>query len=156
VLPVISGIERFADRLAQGVAVDASGKLYVANYYGFSVSVFDTAHGNAVLPAITGGLGYPVGVAVDASGKLYVANGGSCCPQSFRVSVFDTAHGNAVLPAINTLFLPNEVAVDTNGKLYVTGHDTAGVFVFDTAHGNIGLPAITGGGLGFPGALAVH
>jgi YVTN family beta-propeller protein len=60
------------------------------------VDVFDTAHGNAELPAITGGgLSEPDGVAVDPGCKLYIANLGTN-----SVSVFDTAHGNAVLPAI--------------------------------------------------------
>jgi YVTN family beta-propeller protein len=126
-----------------GVAVDASGKLYVSNWndrdYPGNVLVFDTAHGNAVLPAITGGgLNHPMGIAVDASGKLYVTNG------TGSVSVFDTAHGNAVLPAItgDGLSIPLAVAVDTSGKLYVTNFDTNSVLVFDTAHGNAVLPAI--------------
>jgi hypothetical protein len=102
-----------------GIAVDTSGKLYVANsglrVGSGSVSVFDTAHNNALLSVITGGgLTLPAGAAVGASGKLFVVNENS-------VSVFDTAHGNAVLPAISGggLYLPWGVAVDANGKLYV-------------------------------------
>lgn len=45
-------------------ALDASGKLYVANGFANSVSVFDTAHGNAPLTPITSGLINPQGVAV--------------------------------------------------------------------------------------------
>jgi hypothetical protein len=46
-----------------GLVVDTSGKLYVATS-GSDVSNYDTAHDNAVLPAISGGLSEPVGVAI--------------------------------------------------------------------------------------------
>jgi len=137
------------------VALDTSGKLYVANFdprYN-SVSVFDTVHGNAALPAITGGgLNQSFGAAVDASGKLYVAN-----HYSDSVSVFDTAHGNAALPVItgNGLNQPSGVAVDTSGKLYVANYNATSISVFDTAHSNAALPAITGGGLNQPSAVAL-
>jgi DNA-binding beta-propeller fold protein YncE len=52
-----------------GVAVDASGKLYVTNNAlqpGNTINVFDTTHGDAVLAPITGpGLHGSQGVAVD-------------------------------------------------------------------------------------------
>jgi hypothetical protein len=124
--------------------------LYVENTQPDSVSVFDTAHGNAVLPAITGGLSAE-GIAVDASGKLYVSNwlGAS-------VSVFDTAHSNAVLPAITGggLNKPAGLAVDASGKLFVATWDNATqkpkVSVFDTAHGNAALPTIYNVGGSWP------
>jgi DNA-binding beta-propeller fold protein YncE len=60
------------------------------------VLVFDTAHGNAVLPPITSdSFGTPFGLALDASGNLYVAGNN-------RVSVFDTRHANAQLPPITS------------------------------------------------------
>jgi YVTN family beta-propeller protein len=128
--------------------------LYVANSANNSVSVFDTTHGNAVLPAITGGgLNAPLGLTVDASGKLYVANSGGD-----SVSIFDTAHGNAVLPAITGggISFPTGVAIDASGKLYVSiGNGFGSVGVFDTAHGNAVLPTITGNGLTQPWDVAL-
>lgn len=54
--------------------------------------VFDTVHGNAPLPAITGnGLLAPEGIALDSRGRLYVGNSNA------TVSVFDTQHANAPL-----------------------------------------------------------
>jgi YVTN family beta-propeller protein len=48
-----------------GVAVDASGRLYVSNFGANSVSVFDTTKGNAPLTTINGGtLNGPEGLAV--------------------------------------------------------------------------------------------
>jgi DNA-binding beta-propeller fold protein YncE len=126
-------------------------RLYATNATN-SVSVFDTAHGNAVLPAITGGgLLYPHGVALDASGKLYVSNNNA------TISIFDTAHGNAPLPPItggNNGYpdIPWGLATDASGKLYVANdvgglHGNGSISIFDTAHGNALLPVITGGGL---------
>jgi DNA-binding beta-propeller fold protein YncE len=142
-----------------GVAVDANGKLYVANtgltVGAGSVSVFDTAHNNTLLSVIIGsGLDLPGGAAVGAGGRLFVVNVNS-------VSVFDTAHGNAALPVISGggLYLPWGVAVDANGKLYVANMGfsigSGSVSVFDTAHGNAVLPAITGGGLLYPHGVAL-
>jgi DNA-binding beta-propeller fold protein YncE len=144
----------------EGVAVDASGKLYVANTFSdcwgfetFEILVFDTAHGNAALPAITGGglTAITLGVAVDAGGKLYAVTNGTN-----RVNVFDTAHGNAALPAITGggLVQAYDVAIDASGKLFVS--DASAVRVFDTAHGNAVLPSIPVAELfGGPGGVAV-
>lgn len=66
------------------VAVDASGKIYVANYYISSVTVYAAnptgTLDEAPLATIAGsntGLDAPTGIAVDASGKIYVVNNGS-------------------------------------------------------------------------------
>ena len=135
-----------------GVAVDASGRLYVTLLDKPSVSVFDTLHGNAPLPAITGGgLTSPRDLAIDGSGKLYVVNA------SNSVLVFDTAHGNVPLNPINPitgLQNPSFLAIDAGGKLYVAGDYS--VSIFDTAHDNLQLPSITSGGLDYPAGLAVQ
>jgi hypothetical protein len=140
-----------------GLALDASGKLYVANSPNSNpstVSVFDTAHGNAVLPAIATGRN-PQGVTVDASGKLYVANYLGDDSLTGSISVFDTVKGVA-LPEITGggISYPLGVAVDASGKLYVA-NATASVSVFDTAHGNAVLPMITGGGLSGDSGVAI-
>lgn len=58
-----------------GLAIDASGKLYVANAASPpSILVFDTAHGNAVLPPITGaGLNVFTGVGLNGLGGVALA-----------------------------------------------------------------------------------
>jgi hypothetical protein len=152
-----------------GVALDASGKLYVLNsfvnagYPVWDVLVFDTAHGNAVLPPIrpalsSGELYYPFGVAVDASGKLYVAHYSDLAGTS-TVRVFDTSHANVELPPITgggLYFYAGGVAVDASGRLYVSNlYGDAPISIFDTAHGNAPMAAITGPGLSDPGALAI-
>jgi DNA-binding beta-propeller fold protein YncE len=64
-----------------GVAVDASGKIYVANEFDSSVTVYAANPSGtldeAPLATIAGsntGLDGPTGIALDASGKIYVVN----------------------------------------------------------------------------------
>lgn len=144
-----------------GLTLDSDGKLYVGNILpytggitGGSISVFDTLHGNAVLPAITNSaLDGPWGLTIDGAGRLYVTNenGASVVP------VFDTVHGNAPLPAItgNGLLAPEGIALDSRGRLYV-GNSNATVSVFDTQHANAPLSVMTGGGLNGPMEMTVH
>jgi len=63
------------------VAIDASGKIYVANKNTPSITVYAASPSGtlneAPLATIAGsntGLNGPTGVAIDASGKIYVAN----------------------------------------------------------------------------------
>jgi len=60
----------------EGVAVDAAGTLYVANYFGNNVTEYPAGSTSASLPSVTisNGIFQPHGVAVDAAGTLYVAN----------------------------------------------------------------------------------
>jgi hypothetical protein len=142
-----------------GVAVDAAGKLYVSNNAlmpGNTINVFDTTHGYAVLPPISGpGLGGSQRMTVGPNGKLYVADAGAN-----SVDIFDIAHDNAELPSITGggLNLPFDVTLDTKGKLFVANAGDGGggsISVFDTAHGNAVLPAITGNGMQGPWGLAI-
>jgi outer membrane protein assembly factor BamB len=131
----------------EGVAVDAAGKLYVANTREdcsgsiHSILIFDTTRGNAELPEIAvSGTGLLLGLALDGSGKLYATNNGDS-----TIRIFDTAHGNAALPAITSgeLKQPVGLAIDAAGKLYVANGDGR-TLVFDTRNGNtpiISIPA---------------
>src|SRR5208282_5495 len=65
-----------------GIAVDSSGKIYVADLQAASVTVYSAgSNGNvAPLATISGsntGLSGPFGIAVDSSGKIYVADYGA-------------------------------------------------------------------------------
>jgi hypothetical protein len=59
-----------------GMAIDASGTLYVANYYGGNVAVYPAG---STVPSmtLTQGLTVPNGVAVDTNGDVYVSDKGS-------------------------------------------------------------------------------
>ncbi|MFY9665661.1 MAG: hypothetical protein WAK19_14555, partial [Candidatus Cybelea sp.] len=60
-----------------GVAVDKSGKVYVANtflhHFGGNVTTY-TPDGKRTKPTITDGISFPLDVVVDKNGKIYVTN----------------------------------------------------------------------------------
>jgi sugar lactone lactonase YvrE len=95
-----------------GVAVDTTGGVYVANYASNTVQKFDAAAG-ALLWTGTTSSG-PDGVAVDASGGIYVA-----CANANAVQKFSAAAG-ALLWTGTTGSMPSSVVVDTTGGVYVT------------------------------------
>jgi streptogramin lyase len=110
---------------AAALAFDLSGNLWVANYYGDSISQI-SASGTVVSSGYTGGgLNHPQGVAVDGSGSIWVAN--------FRgPSITKLAGSAASSPGLvlspSTGFAPDaklleaySVAVDPSGNLWVTG-----------------------------------
>jgi len=86
-----------------GIALDAGGRLYVANLDSDSITVYAAgATGNAT-PATTiagsnTGLNNPIGIAVDAAGRLYVTNFNS---GNFGIVIYAAgASGNATPTAI--------------------------------------------------------
>ena len=73
-----------------GVAADASGNVFIADYYDFRIrevdphGVITTVAGNGIAtfagdggPATKASLSYPIGVAVDASGNVYISDEGN-------------------------------------------------------------------------------
>jgi uncharacterized protein (TIGR03437 family) len=127
----------------QGVAVDASGNLYIADKLNYRIrkvsfnGVITTVAGNGTGafagdggPATSASLYAPSGVAVDASGNLYIAD-----PGNFRIrevspsGVISTYAGNGV-PIVGTLTgdggpatagrisNPASLALDASGNLY--------------------------------------
>lgn len=57
-----------------GLAVDASGNLYVANTGTNSILVFDSKYKQVTTATITAGVDHPTAVAVDPEGNVWVAN----------------------------------------------------------------------------------
>lgn len=139
-----------------GVALDTSGNLYVTSPILGLISVFDTTHGNTVMPAIAYSRkrSYPGGMTVDERGTLYVANSGSD-----SVSVFENvSHASPAVALTITgggLNVPWGAAASASGKLYVANENGNSVSVFDIMSGNVALAPITGGGLNVPFGLAV-
>ncbi|HTW85158.1 MAG TPA: NHL repeat-containing protein [Candidatus Sulfotelmatobacter sp.] len=117
------------------LAVDASGKIYVANFGGHDVLVYP-AHptGNlteAPLAVIGGGsttLQEPTGVAVDAAGKVYVSDIETNAIDVFAASPSGsvTSAPIATLAGSNTgITAPGGVALDGQGRIYVTNTQNA-------------------------------
>ena len=65
----------------QGIALDTSGNIYVANYAANDVTIY-SPNSYALIAQIQGdstGISSPVGIALDAAGDIYVANCGEVC-----------------------------------------------------------------------------
>lgn len=137
-----------------GVALDASGNLYVADTgQGFSgyagdVEVFGSgANGNVsptrIISGSSTGLNSPFGLAFDRFGDLYVTN-----PPSNSITVFaPAANGNAtplrtISGSSTLLSAPTGIAVDSAGYVYVGNENqtvqNAPILVFGPgASGNV-------------------
>ncbi len=127
----------------EGLAVDANGNIYIADYYTNRVREVVKATGNIITVAGTGTLGYsgdggpataamlydPTGVAVDANGNLLIADSGN-----ERVREVMQATGNIITiagtgsagysgdggPATSAmLYDPAAVTVDSYGNVYI-------------------------------------
>ena len=138
---------------ANGVAVDASGNVYVAGYTNggldgntltgtddFFVTMYDSS-GNKVRTKQLGVAGTDtgaIGVAVDASGNVYVAgyttgglDGNTLTgTEDFFLTMYDSS-GNKVrtkqLGVAGAYTMAVGVAVDANGNVYVAGYTTGGL-----------------------------
>ena len=117
----------------EGIALDASGKIYVANSgfapdFAGSITVYATGADGHVAPfaTISGaktGLRDCSAIALDPSGRIYVANGGGKFPGS--VNVYPAGgHGDIAPIAIiggpkTKLSSPAGIALDSKGRIYV-------------------------------------
>ena len=106
-----------------GVAVDASGNVYIADA-GNNV-VRQVGGGNIITPAV--GFTHPDGVAIDSSGNLYVADTVARRIVKFSGGAYTTVAGNGK-PAFGgddgpgaqaSLNAPMGLAVDASGNVYI-------------------------------------
>jgi streptogramin lyase len=120
---------------ASGVAADQKGNLWIANYYGNSISEVNTC-GTLELDAATGGgVLRPQGIAVDGAGTVWVAN-----YQGNSLSELDGASsatpGTFVSPSSGfgsdaSLLDPYGLAIDASGNVWVSnsGKNTLTEFI---------------------------
>jgi ABC-type branched-subunit amino acid transport system substrate-binding protein len=120
-----------------GVAADAQGNVYVAEFFGHRVRRITAdgtvstlagtgAPGHADGPGSTAQFNMPAGLDVDAEGNIYVADAGNDCMRLVRPDgtvitlAGDGNQGYQDGPAAQTQFYsPTGVAVDASGVVYV-------------------------------------
>jgi len=132
---------------AQGVAVDASGNIYIADTFNhrirkISAGTITTVAGNGVSgysgdggPATNAQLSYPWAVALDSSGNLYIADANNHVIRKVSGGTITTfagtgvsgAGGNNISPTSGALNSPQGVAVDTAGAVYLSDTGNAAV-----------------------------
>lgn len=141
-----------------GIAVDARGNVWVADYQQPGGAVSEFAPDGTPLSGTQGfsggGLQGDFGLAVDASGNVWVANwnGGN------GTSVSELAPDGAPLSGTNGftgggLLGPIALAVASDGSLWVANSGNASITQLNAA-GQASGP-YTGGGLGYPISIAV-
>lgn len=131
-----------------GIAVDPTGKVYVANLGGgASVTTYAPKSSGNVVPrqVIQGsstGLSVPSGIAIASNGDIYVANGVSTPAGS--ITVFGASANGNVAPlrtisgSMTGLSGPCGIALDGTGKLFVANSYGDSITVYNAnANGNV-------------------
>jgi len=155
-----------------GLAVDASGNIWVANEnVNSTIHAFDVSEFNNLGSDLTGGNGYtnagvsgPIAVAIDTTGNAWVADHAGVGGSNYDISEFDPSgndlsSGGYFSPSLDQ---PGGIAIDKFGNVWVTDSvsSNSGVSEF-TSSGmdeSPGCPsscvAFTGGGLSIPFNIA--
>lgn len=153
----------------EGIAVDSSGDIYVANSNaGRSVVEFSSgASGNASpVMTISGGnttFNFLGGLALDSTGNLWVADQGAQAVDEFApqsAGTHNVAPSKRLVGANTDFSNPVGVALDKQGYIYVADYAAAAVYVFGPAEsGNVSPAQIVSGGntdLCQPQGVTVH
>ena len=130
-----------------GVAVDSSGIVYVADRLNYRIrkvspaGIITTIAGNGTIgytgdnaAATAATLSYPRGITVDAHGNIYIADQGNNCirkidPGGIITTIAGTGtggyNGDGIAATAAQLFNPYGVAVDTSGAIYIADVDNS-------------------------------
>ena len=117
--PLVTTIVSSGLKAPQGLAVDSSGNVYIADSSNNAVREWN-ANTQVVSTLVSTGLNLPTGVAVDAQGNVYIADSKNNAIKEWSLS------SKAVTPLVSSgLSSPIGVAVDSQGNVYFSdaGHN---------------------------------
>ncbi len=128
---------------AEGVAVDAAGDVFVADYFAGEVKEMVAVNGsipaNPTINILGSGFSRPVGVAVDGAGNVYVADGNNTQVKEM-VAVNGSIPATPMIRVLGSGFsFTYSVAVDAAGDVFVA--DTGNSEVKEMVAVNGSIPA---------------
>jgi len=137
----------------KGIAIDASGDVWVANNDSYNVNEL-TPSGVAApgSPFTGGGLNHPYDIAIDASGHVWVTN-----RSGSSVTELDS-DGTAVAGSPFTgggVSVPQGIAIDASGNVWVANNGNYGVTELNSSGTAVAGSPFTGGGLAYPVGIAI-
>jgi len=132
-----------------GVAVDASGNVYVADA-GLGQVLLETPSGGSYSQSVVpfGGFSSPVSVAIDGAGNLYVVD-------SVNGALYKEFLGAGIGTIASGLNLPTGVAVDGQGNVFVADTYNHQVLRFAPVQGGYSASTVVGSGMAHPAGVAV-
>ncbi|HUO05603.1 MAG TPA: hypothetical protein VMU16_10450 [Candidatus Binataceae bacterium] len=162
-----------ATATATATATCGASAIYVADTNNQSVNVFPSGSSGNIPPTATisgglTGLSFPAGVAVDTTGNVYVTNGATA--GAGTVTIYPANRWGNIQPTttinggLTNLNLPQGIALDTAGNIYVVnnGNNTVTVYAplgsLPAPNANVApILTISGGntGLNNPAGIAV-
>ncbi len=115
-----------------GVAVDASGNVFVADQTSNAVKEIVAVNGqvsaSSTVKTVGSGFNQPYGVAVDASGNIFVADSGNNAVKEIVANSSGQVSASSTVKTVGSGFNdPTGVAVDTSGDVFVANSGTNAV-----------------------------
>ena len=136
----------------EGVAVDATGRLYVSNFNSNTITLYAPGASGDTPPAdVIAGfntqLDHPLGLTFDAAGRFYVVN--DLGPGAGAVTVYAAGAVGNVAPSASIggpstgLNNPWGVAVDGAGRIYVSNPGATSILIYPAGAAGDVAPAAT-------------
>jgi DNA-binding beta-propeller fold protein YncE len=141
---------RNASRYPTRLAIGPDGKVFVSDARVGSVFIYDSGLN---LTGELKGLAKPLAVTVGSNGRIYVGNNGRD-----NVEIYRSDGGKMKTIGAGTIKMPNDMALDADGNLYVVDSANHIVWVYDAQYNLVRTIGGVGSGNGkfnFPVAVTV-